>query len=686
MTEQENVSTQPQEQNESQQAETPTGEAATETRETVVETETPSEAPAMDVSATEVETTEAATAESAPAEVPAPPAAEATTGEVAEGETTEATSADPAEPTAPTTSPESSIEPTATEAAAPSGDAGESTSTAPEASADATAVSADGTPSGGDGETPEPVVEESGISLEEMRAIWTELEGVKENRTSVPVTVTGVNRGGIVADYNGVEVFIPQSHWTISRSSSGADVLVGETHDVQILELTQFDTDARRVTGTRRSLLRKELLENLTEGARVSGRVSTLTDFGAFVDLGGVDGLLHVSEISYERNKMPGEMLKKGEEVEVIIKKIENGGKRISLSRKELLTSPWQGVAEKFPAESVQKGKVVSITEIGAFIELEPGIDGLVRPRELSWTQRVHSASDILSIGQEISVAVLSVDEEKERMSLSLKRAEANPWPEIVEKFNGDQTWEGEVRELSNKGAVVSVEGVEGFLPRGRMGREANKLTEMKPGDKLTVRVVEIDPKRPSVIFGLPMDGGGGGGRSSGAGGGGREGREGGRNSGRGGGRREDRTAPPAIPSNEMKSAETVGNFSLGDMLAETFKEKFGVQVEQEEPVQEKKSEPQPEAASPASEAPAAEAQPVTESSTEATDDVVVNSEPESVEAAPTSTEVTDAESAQPAAEESAASTSENAEVEESVETTENGTEGTDEGQTQSEN
>ncbi|MEZ4784422.1 MAG: S1 RNA-binding domain-containing protein [Candidatus Kapaibacterium sp.] len=378
---------------------------------------------------------------------------------------------------------------------------------------------------------------------------------------------------------------------------------------------------------------------------------------------------------------MPNEMLEEGRRGGSHYQEDENGGKRISLSRKELLTSPWQGVAEKFPAESVQKGKVVSITDIGAFIELEPGIDGLVRPRELSWTQRVHSASDILSIGQEISVAVLSVDEEKERMSLSLKRAEANPWPEIVEKFNGDQTWEGEVRELSNKGAVVSVEGVEGFLPRGRMGREANKLTEMKPGDKLTVRVVEIDPKRPSVIFGLPMDGGGGGGRSGG--GGGREGREGGRGSNRGGGRRDDRTAPPAVPSNEMKSAETVGNFSLGDMLAETFKEKFGVEVEREEPVQEKKSEPQSEAASTASEAPTAATQPVAESSTEANDAVAANVEPET---APTSAEVTDLESTTPAVEEVATSTGENAEVEESVETTENGTEGTDEEQTQSEN
>ena len=424
-----------------------------------------------------------------------------------------------------------------------------------------------------EGDTPagEETKEEGGVQLEEMKRVWSELGAAKENRSIVEMKVTGMNRGGVVGEYNSVEIFVPQSHWSISRQSGSTDALVGQSFPVQILEITQFETDARRVTGTRRSILRKELLENLKEGDKVTGRVSTLTDFGAFVDLGGVDGLLHVSEISYERSKIPNDLLKKGQEIEVLVKKIENGGKRISLSRKELLESPWSGVGEKFPLESTQSGRVVSLTEIGAFVQLEPGIVGLIRPREISWTQRVHSAADVLSVGQEVTVVVLSLDESKERISLSLKRAEENPWPGIVDKFSGDQTWQGVVRELSNKGVVVNVEGVEGFLPRGRMGREANKLTGMKVGDTLTVRVVEIDPKRPSIIFSLPREGGG-------SRGGGNRGGE--RRRGRDG---NDRPTTPVQPVNEIKSSETVGNFSLGDMLGDASKEKLGVEPAKEE-------------------------------------------------------------------------------------------------------
>lgn len=437
-----------------------------------------------------------------------------------------------------------------------------------------------------------PAEPEPSMSLEEMRQIWGELEAKKESRDPIDVTITGSNRGGVVTEYQGVEIFVPLSHWSIDRSSDTPDAQDGDTVPVYILEITHFDTDARRVTGTRRAILRKVLIESLEEGQRLQGRVSSITDFGAFIDIGGVDGLLHVSEMSYARNKQPNELVKKGDELEVVIKSIEKGGKRISLGHKELFDSPWVGAATKYPPDSLQKGKVVSLTDLGAFIELEPGIDGLIRPRELSWTQRVGSASDVLSRGQEIEVMVLNVNEDQERMSLSLKRAQENPWPQIVERFSTEgQTYQAEVRELSNKGAVVSVDGVEGFLPRGRMGRDARKLTELNPGDKLEVRVVEIDPKRPSVIFGTPMDGGGGHG---GGGGGGRRGGRGDR----------DRQAPPATPVDEVKNSTTVGNFSLGDMLGDALREKLGIEKEEAAPAAQTKPATQDKA--PATEAPAA--------------------------------------------------------------------------------
>lgn len=449
--------------------------------------------------------------------------------------------------------------------------------------------------------TPEP-----GMSLEEMRRIWDELEAKKNSREPVEATITGSNRGGVVTEYKGLEIFVPLSHWSIDRGADTPDVTIGEPVTLYILEMTHFDTDARRVTGTRRSILRKELIDSLQVGQRMVGRVSSITDFGAFVDIGGVDGLLHVSEMSYARNKQPGAIVRKGDELEVVIKNIEKGGKRISLGHKELFNSPWVGAAEKYPPDSIQTGKVVSLTDLGAFVELEPGVDGLIRPRELSWTQRIGAASDVLKVGQDVSVMVLNVNEEQERMSLSLKRASDNPWPEIVERFGGDTQWEAEVIELSNKGAVVSVEGVEGFLPRGRMGRDARKLTELKAGDKLQVRVVEIDPKRPSVIFGIPMEGGGGGGgRQSGGEGGGR----------RGGGRDRDRDrdrmpAQPVTPENELKTAATVSSFSLGDMLGDALREKLGL-------------EPEPQQAT----APAAESQSTSTQESSATPSETIKTE-----------------------------------------------------------
>ena len=560
------------------------------------------------------ESTENASVEATSQEQTAPQETAAETPAVEAAATGDQASADAA-PEAPAAENTSEAAPAAESEAAP---ASQSAETPAAGAGSEAAAPADAAPSTGEAESadaaaePEPEPEPK-ISLEEMRRVWDELTAKKDSREAIDVVVTGVNRGGVVTEYEGVEIFVPLSHWSIDRSVEMPDAEAGQTFPVFILEISHFDTDARRVTGTRRSILRKELIDSLEVGQRLQGRISSITDFGAFVDIGGVDGLLHVSEMSYARNKQPNELVKKGQEIEVIIKSIEKGGKRISLGHKELYDSPWAGAATKFAPDSIQKGKIVSLTDLGAFVELEPGVDGLIRPRELSWTQRIGSASEVLNVGQEIEVMVLNVNEDQERMSLSLKRAQENPWPQLVERFSGDGVWEAEVKELSNKGAVVSVDGVEGFLPRGRMGRDARKLTEMQAGDKLQVRVVEIDPKRPSVIFGTPMEAGGGhGGGNERGGGGGR----------RGGGRDRGPSGPIAPPQNELKNATNVSNFSLGDMLGDALKEKLGLDSAQEET---------PAAPAPAetpAEAPAAEAK--------ATDNVEAPSAPaEEASAAP---------------------------------------------------
>ncbi len=440
---------------------------------------------------------------------------------------------------------------------------------------------------------PEP---EPGLSQEEMKAIWEELAAKKQANESIELTITNKNRGGVVSQYNGLEVFIPMSHWSLDKGSDASDAIPGETVQANVLEMTQFDTDARRVTATRRSLLRKSLLDSLEPGLKINGRVSSIMDFGVFVDLGGVDGLLHVSELSHIRGRHPNELVKPGERLEVVIREIDKDKKRISLGRKELLPSPWDGVGEKFPVESVQKGKVVGLSKSGVFVELEPGVDGFIRLRELSWTSRIKHPKELFNRGQEIEVKVLSVSEDKERVGLSYRQTQEDPWPAISEKYAIGTKWEGEVREISNKGVVVGVNDVEGFLPRGRMGREARRLPDMKAGEKLDLHVVDIDPKGHSLIFGIATQEGersGGGDREGGRdSGGGRGGNRGGGGGGRRGDRRrDDRQMPKTTPSNEMKSAETVGNFSLGDMLGESLKEKLGIAPEEVAAEEPKKAE-----------------------------------------------------------------------------------------------
>lgn len=462
------------------------------------------------------------------------------------------------------------------------------------------------------------------LSEPEMREIWSELSAKKDANEAIELEVISRNRGGVVTHYKGVEVFIPMSHWTLLRQ---ADEPQGESKGnekvlANVLEMTDFDTDARRVTATRRPILRKSLLESLEVGQHIQGRVSSILDFGVFVDLGGIDGLLHTSEISYTRGRHPSQLLTKGEELEVVVREIDREKERIYLGRKELLPSPWDEAETKYPVSSTQNGKVVGLGKMGAFVELEPGIEGFVRASELSWTKRIHNPKEVLKKGQDIQVKVLDVSGRKKRLSLSYRQAQPNPWETLSTKYAVGTSWEGEIKEISNKGLVVGLDDVEGFLPRGRMGREAKRLPDMKDGDKITVSVIEVDPQRLSLIFGLPMpereerseggggNSGGGGGERRGGGGGDRGGDRGDRGDRRGG--RDDRRGPmpSATPINEMKSSDTVGSFSIGDMIGQSIKEKLFPNLTQEQRREEKpKQAPKSEQEAPASQ-PGSPAQP----------------------------------------------------------------------------
>ncbi len=415
------------------------------------------------------------------------------------------------------------------------------------------------------------------LGKEEMKAIWDEIAEHKKTGESLELEVMGHNRGGVVTQYKGVEVFIPMSHWSLERGApdGSIDVKVGDKVSAFVLEVTDFETDARRVTGTRRALLRDGLLDSFQPGQRIHGKVTTLHDFGAFVDLGGIDGLVHASEISYLRNLRPSDVLQLGQEVEVVVKEVDAERERIYLGMKELQPSPWVGVEERYNVGDTYHGKVNGFTKTGAFVELEPGVEGFVRLRELSWTKRPQRPKEILRRGQEVDVRVLDISERKERLGLSYREALPNPWAEIAEKYAVGTSWEGTIRELSNKGVVLDVGDVEGFLPRGRMGREAKRLPDMNVGEKLAVNVIEVEPKKQSLILGLA-------GAEHAAGG---RGRSGERPQGeRGHGDRRDRRdrgpVAPVKPSNEIKEAGSVGSFSIGDMLGEAVKRQLGIAEE----------------------------------------------------------------------------------------------------------
>ena len=445
------------------------------------------------------------------------------------------------------------------------------------------------------------------IPEEQMREIWSELTAKKNAGESIELEVVSTNRGGVVAQYNGVEVFIPVSHWSLDRHNTEGitHVQPGDKLMAHVLEITNFDTDARRVTATRRTLLRKDLMGSLEVGQRMKGRVASILDFGAFIDLGGVDGLVHASEISYDRTKRPNELLNKGDEVEVIVREIDREKKRIYLGLKELLPSPWEGVEERFPIGTIQHGKVVGLGKTGAFIELEPGLEGFVRASELSWTKRINNPKEVLRKGMDIDVKVLDSSSKKERLSLSFRQAQEDPWETIATKYFVGSRWEGEVREISNKGVVVGIDDVEGFLPRGRMGRESKRPPEMKAGDKLTVHVIEVDPEAHSLIFGLPraegeeepqrheQRGGGGGGERRGGGGGRGERRDGDGFRGGDRGGRGERFGGPVTAVNELKTAETVSNFALGDMIGDAIKKRLNYK-EAEQPKEAPKAQSAP--------------------------------------------------------------------------------------------
>jgi small subunit ribosomal protein S1 len=343
---------------------------------------------------------------------------------------------------------------------------------------------------------------------------WVKLEKAFEKQEKVDGVIFNTVKGGYTVDLDGAVAFLPRSQVDI-RPIRDVNPLMNVTQPFVILKM-----DRRRgnIVVSRRTVLeetragqRQELVSNLEEGQVIDGVVKNITDYGAFVDLGGIDGLLHVTDIAWRRVNHPSEVLTVGQTVKVKIVKINQETHRISLGMKQLLDDPWSGIAAKYTLQSKFTGRVTNITDYGAFVELEPGIEGLIHVSEMSWTKKNVHPGKILSTSQEVEVQVLEVDAAKRRISLGLKQTTGNPWENFISRHPVGTTVEGEVKNKTEFGLFLGLEGdVDGMvhlsdLDWNRPGEQA--IEDFKKGDMVKAVVLDVDVEKERISLGVKQVG-----------------------------------------------------------------------------------------------------------------------------------------------------------------------------------
>jgi ribosomal protein S1 len=333
--------------------------------------------------------------------------------------------------------------------------------------------------------------------------VFAELQEAKANNTPVEVEIRARIKGGLRAFYKGMPLFLPASHFSLKRAPREEELTeaVGTKQMVHVHEVQQDEQGRKTAIVTRRALVSGDFWERISVGDIVEGRVSSVAPFGVFVDLGGVEGLIHVSRLSHRRIENPADEVKKGDVIRAVIVEVNKDKRRIGLSRKELEESPWINAANDYPAGSTVKGIVKRLTNFGAYVEVRNGVEGLLRTSELSWAQRLSHPGDLLTEGQEIEAYVLSVSEEQRTLALSLKKLQENPWTGIAERFPQGTEIAGTVKHVAPQGAIISIaEDVDGFLPRSKMFMQGNKAP-FKKGDPIQVIIADIVPQEESLIL-----------------------------------------------------------------------------------------------------------------------------------------------------------------------------------------
>lgn len=341
------------------------------------------------------------------------------------------------------------------------------------------------------------------------RRAWQQIE--QSYRKHLPLTGKVVDRikGGLVVDV-GIRAFLPASQVDL-RPVRDLEAWKGEEITCRVIKLNR---KRGNVVVSRRTILEEEqnqrraqLLESLSEGSVVKGHVKNITDYGVFVDLGGLDGLLHITDLSWGRITHPSEVVQVGEEIEVKVLKLDREKLRVSLGRKQLLPDPWAAVPERYPAGSRVQGRVLGVTDYGAFVELEPGVEGLIHVSEMSWSKRVKHPSKIVSVGDTVEVVVLEVKPEQRRISLGLKQTMPDPWQSLAEKYPVGSTVSGRVRNLTEFGAFIEIEeGIDGLIHISDLSwtqKVKHPSEVVKKGETIQAKVLKIDTENRRLSLGL---------------------------------------------------------------------------------------------------------------------------------------------------------------------------------------
>jgi small subunit ribosomal protein S1 len=343
----------------------------------------------------------------------------------------------------------------------------------------------------------------------EFKKNWERILTICNEGGTISGKVKAIVKGGLLVNI-GVEAFLPASQIDVTTPKNLAQY-VGNTYDFKVVKINQ---ERQNIVLSRRELIeqerlerRQKLLTEMTPGDIRKGTVKNITDFGAFIDLNGIDGLLHITDMSWGRIGHPSELLKVGQDIDVVVLDINREKERVSLGLKQKLANPWDSIEQKYPVGAKVKGKVVNLVPYGAFVELEPGVEGLVHVTELSWTKRVAKPSDMLKQDQEIEAVVLGINREEQKISLGLRQLETNPWDRAQEKYPPGTKVKGKIRNLTSYGAFIELEeGLDGMIHVSDISwtRKINHPSEvLKKGDEVEAVVLEVDKTNQRIAVGL---------------------------------------------------------------------------------------------------------------------------------------------------------------------------------------